>query len=910
MADIAARVGRRLRGLAKFMRGPVRIGRQVSAAPSRTRTLALDLALVGATCALLWAGIGLLLHQQRAYLLRESVQDSDNLVRAFQENTIRTLDAIDRTLLFLRSSYTADPDHFDLATWDRDAQVLDNITLQIGLIDANGLLRASNLGPVREPLDLSDREHFRAQRESAWDALFISKPVLGRGSGRWSVQFTRKILGPGGAFAGVAVVSVDPFSLARFYASLDLGGGSVLLMGLDGIVRTAAPVGAGMLGRDLGASPLLAAARRAPRGLVEMPGELMGAGDGTQIVSFRRLDRYGLVVAVGLDRAEVFASYVRSRAEYGIGGGCLTLLILLVGSSVIARRQALMRTQERLVRSQEVLTDTLENMSQGIFMVDAARRIAVINRRAIELLGLPPGLISAGASFDDLLRWQLRNGEFDNDAAVRRLAESGGIELTDSVYERTRPNGMTLEVRTRVLSSNRAVRTFTDLTERKRAEARISYLAHHDALTGLANRASFQDRLTHAVSVGRRGGTAFAVLCLDLDRFKQVNDTRGHDMGDQLLQAVAERLRASVREGDAVARFGGDEFAILQTDVEQPEAAAALAERLVAHVAEPYAIDGIQVSIGVSVGIALYPADGLTADHLLKSADIALYKAKEDGRGTSCFFEPAMDAALQERYALEQDFRGAVTQDRIDVHFQPICDAQSGRAVAYEALARWTHPDRGPISPQVFVPVAEEAGLVGALGRAVLRKACREAAGWPSDLGLTVNLSPVQLLDTHLAAQVLGILDETGLDPGRLGLEVTEGALIRNGEEALATLRALRRQGVRIYLDDFGTGHAGLSYLLRFPFDCIKIDRSFVGRLATDRAAEAVIRATLLLGESLGIEVVAEGIETGAQRARLVELGCRRLQGYLLGVPARDVAERGAPTDRDGGLETASSRHG
>ena len=264
MADIAARVGRRLRGLAKFMRGPVRIGRQASAAPSRARTLALDLALVGATCALLWAGIGLLLHQQRAYLLRESVQDSDNLVRAFQENTIRTLDAIDRTLLFLRSSYTADPDHFDLATWDRDAQVLDNITLQIGLIDANGLLRASNLGPVREPLDLSDREHFRAQRESAWDALFISKPVLGRGSGRWSVQFTRKILGPGGAFAGVAVVSVDPFSLARFYASLDLGGGSVLLMGLDGIVRIAAPVGAGMLGRDLGASPLLAAARRRP----------------------------------------------------------------------------------------------------------------------------------------------------------------------------------------------------------------------------------------------------------------------------------------------------------------------------------------------------------------------------------------------------------------------------------------------------------------------------------------------------------------------------------------------------------------------------------------------------------------------------------------------------------------------
>ena len=887
MTDMAARIGawllRTSHRVGDRLRTFVSHNRPSRARFSPVRALATDLCLISAVCSLLWGGIGLLLHQQREDVLRDALHDTENLARVFEENTTRTVDAIDRTLLFLRSTYAANAGHLDLATWDRDVQALDDLTLQLAVIDAAGQLRASNLGPVRRPVDLSDREHFRAQATSGRDALFISKPVLGRESGKWSIQFTRRVVAADGSFAGVAVVSVDPFSLARFYASLDIGrGGNVLLVGLDGIVRAGAPVSTVTLGRDISDSALLAAARAGRKGTLRVP----GSGGTMQLMSFRRLDRYGLIVAVGLDRDEVLAGYNRAWAEYLAGGAALTGLILLVGGSVVRRRQA-------LLRSQQVLTDTLEHMSQGIFMVDSERRVAVINRRAIELLGLPPSLVTAGTSFDDILRWQLNHGEFDDNEDVRRLAESGGLEITNAVYERTRPDGTVLEVRSHRLSKDRAVRTFTDVTERKRAEARISYLAHHDGLTGLANRTLFQDRLAHAISLSHRGRTSFAVLCLDLDRFKQVNDARGHDVGDLLLQAVADRLRASVRDSDTVARFGGDEFAILQTDVGQPTAAAALAERLVADLAKPYEIGGAQLVIGTSIGVALHPADGLTADHLLKSADIALYQAKEDGRGTFRFFEPEMDQRLQERYALERDLREAVAEGRLDIHFQPICDAHSGRPLAYEALVRWTHPVRGSIPPSVFIPLAEEIGLIPDLGRFVLRAACAEAAKWPRHVHLTVNLSPLQFLDPGLDEQILSILHDAGLEPGRLCLEVTEGALIRNGDEALAIIRALRRRGVRVYLDDFGTGHAGLTYLLRFPFDCIKIDRSFVGRLATDRAAQAIVRAAMLLGENLQLDVVAEGVETAAQLDLLRGLGCRRVQGFLLDRPrpAREIAE-------------------
>lgn len=880
--------GRNLAGLAEAMRRSWdSIGGQWHGLSQLGESLErIDRLLTGAICALLWLGIGAVLYQERNFALLNGRHDTADIARAFEENTKRTVDAIDHTLLFLRSAYT-DPAHFDLPAWQRDHHGLDDLTFQLAIIDGAGQLRASSLGPVQAAVDLSDREHFRAQLTSTRDALFISKPVQGRESGKWSIQFTRKILGADGSFQGVGVVSLDPFSLSQFYASVDVGKGSVLLIGLDGIVRAGAPLKANLLGRDFGKSSLLAAAAMASMGTLEAT----GVRGPTEIMSFRRLDQYALVVAVGVDRDEAFASYNRHLEEYLSGGALLTIAILLVSRSVLRGRRLLAGAQKTLAKSQEELTDTLENMTEGIFMVDAENRIAVINNRAIELLGIPGDLGRIGTSFDDLKKWQVENDGVDPGKSETLLVRSGNPQPLNTFYERTRLNGVTLEVRTRRLIDRGAVRTFTDVTDRKQAEAQIVYLAHHDALTGLANRTFFYDRLAHAIVLNERKGAGFALLCLDLDRFKQVNDTRGHDIGDRLLRMVADRLRANVRESDTIARFGGDEFAVLQTNVEQPSAAADLGRRLVVCLAEPYLIGGVQLTIGVSAGIALHPENGQIATHLLKSADIALYKAKEDGRGQVCFFEPEMDRAVQERSALERDLREAIALNYIEVVFQPICDTASGQVLAYETLARWTCAERGPVSPEVFIPVAEEIGLIGPLGRLILGMACREAAKWPRHVRVTVNLSPLQLLEPDLPEQIRRILSETGLEPCRLGLEVTENALTQNSEETLGTMHLLRDQGIQFYIDDFGGGHAGLTYLVRFPFDCIKISRSFVERLVSDHAAEAVVRAAMFLGEFLNIDVLAKGVETRAQRHLLRSLGCRQIQGFILDRPrpARDI---------------------
>lgn len=843
--------------------------------------LKLDYLLIFAMCGMLWLCIGFVLYQQRASLLRDAMHDTANISRAFEENTKRTVDGIDRTLLFFRTEYAANPKHFNLVAWQRSTQALDDLIFQLAVIDRAGQLTASSLGPVRPGVDLSDREHFRVQAQSKQDKFFVSKPVMGRESGKWSIQFTRKIFGADGEFEGVGVISLDPFNLSKFYGSLDIGGGSVVLFGLDGIVRAGAPINADMLGQNLSGSPLLAAAQVATTGTLKR----VQVGDTTQLLSFRRLDQYGLVVAVGVVRSEVLGSFTINMVEYLIAGTLITIVILLIGRSVIRRNLVLAGIREMLAKSQEVLTDTLENMSQGIFMVDTDNRVAVINHQAVKLLGIPDNLARIGMSFDEMVDWQVRNDGLDTGQAGALLDRSSGPQDLSNIYERTRPNGMTIEVRTRRLGDNRAVRTFTDITERKQAEAQVVYLAHHDALTGLGNRTYFHDRLSHVFALSDRKSAGFALLCLDLDRFKQINDARGHDVGDRLLQIVADRLCANLRESDTVARFGGDEFAVLQVNIEQPSAAADLGERLVACLTEPYEIGGILLTIGVSIGIAVHPEDGRTAEHLLKSADIALYKAKEDGRGRVCFFEPEMDRKLQEQLALERDLREVIADERLELDFQPICDVSSGRLLAYEALARWPSPNRGSISPAVFIPVAEDTGLIGDLGRWVLRAACREAATWPRDVQLTVNLSPLQLLDPDFDKQLLHILSETGLSPSRLGLEVTERALICDSEQTLATMHSLRSQGVCFYLDDFGAGHAGLSYLIRFPFDCIKVDRSFTERLETDRAAEAVIRATIFLGEFLHIDVVVEGVETKRQLGLLGELGCRRVQGNLISRP-------------------------
>jgi diguanylate cyclase (GGDEF)-like protein/PAS domain S-box-containing protein len=424
-----------------------------------------------------------------------------------------------------------------------------------------------------------------------------------------------------------------------------------------------------------------------------------------------------------------------------------------------------------------------------------------------------------------------------------------------------------------------------DITERKRAEARVAHMAHHDALTGLPNRVLLRLRMQEALRRARRSDGGFAVLCLDLDNFKAVNDTLGHPSGDALLQQVADRIQATVRQEDAAARLGGDEFGIMLSDVEGPAAISALAERLLAVINEPYDINGHMVLVGVSIGIAIAPGDGDDTDRLLKSADMALYRAKADGKGSFRYFEAEMDRRLQSRRRLEVDLRGALFAQELQVHYQPLVNLATGTVSGLEALLRWPHAERGLIPPSEFIPVAEETGLIGSIGAYVMRRACADAAMWPEYVKLAVNLSPLQFRTGNLLVAVGEALEHSGLSPKRLELEITETLLLERADYVLSVLHALRALGVRISMDDFGTGYSSLSYLRSFPFDKIKIDRSFVRDLGTNADSQAIVRAILSLGASLGISITAEGIETEADLACLRAHGCSEGQGYFFSEP-------------------------
>jgi diguanylate cyclase (GGDEF)-like protein len=420
--------------------------------------------------------------------------------------------------------------------------------------------------------------------------------------------------------------------------------------------------------------------------------------------------------------------------------------------------------------------------------------------------------------------------------------------------------------------------------ERARAEALVNHMAHHDALTLLPNRVRFRENLKQDL-VRARLDQPIAVLCLDLDNFKAVNDTLGHPIGDALLKSVAERLLNCLNENDTVARLGGDEFAIVQVVGTQPVAATMLAQQLIETIAEPFEIEGHSVVIGTSAGIALAPNDGSDPDELLKNADMALYRAKGEGRGTYRFFEAKMDADMQARRLLEMDLRGALARNEFEVHYQPLVDLHTAKLNGFEALLRWRHSERGLVSPAEFIPLAEEIGLIAPIGAWVLRQACTDAVGWPSDLTVAVNLSPVQFRSRSLALDVVAALGASGLPASRLELEITEAVMLHDTETTLAILTELKALGAHISMDDFGTGYSSLSYLRKFPFDKIKIDQSFVRDLANRPESLAIVRAVAGLGSTLGIATTAEGVETIEQLRAVRAEGCTQVQGFLLGRP-------------------------
>jgi diguanylate cyclase (GGDEF)-like protein len=454
-----------------------------------------------------------------------------------------------------------------------------------------------------------------------------------------------------------------------------------------------------------------------------------------------------------------------------------------------------------------------------------------------------------------------------------------------------------------IVLGHRAIELQRARNGRAEDEAEIWRLAHYDGLTGLANRSLFRDRLEHDIARAGRSGETIAVLCLDLDRFKEVNDLYGHGVGDALLREVAARLREGARNQDTTARLGGDEFALVMPGIGSAEAAVATAERLIERLSGAYEDKAFNAVIGASIGIALFPDDGTTAEDLVRRADMALYRAKMDGRGRACLFAPEMDRILRERRVLELELQAALRHGReLTLHYQPQFDLGSRRLVAFEALLRWNHPQRGPIPPASFIPLAEQTGLIVPLGAWVLGRACRDAVCWPAGIVVSVNMSPAQFKQANLVETVADELAASGLAPDRLELEITETVLLQDTEATLEKLRQLKDLGVRIAMDDFGTGYSSLGYLRQFPFDKLKIDRSFTGDLGQQPEAAAIVEAALGLGRSLHMTTTAEGVETQAQLEQLSAMGCGQVQGFLCGRPMAHDSVLTALADQKVGL--------
>jgi diguanylate cyclase (GGDEF)-like protein/PAS domain S-box-containing protein len=555
---------------------------------------------------------------------------------------------------------------------------------------------------------------------------------------------------------------------------------------------------------------------------------------------------------------------------------------LVAAVDITARKRA----EDEVRSTREFLSAVIENVPVSIFVKDAVDlRYVLVNRAAEEFLGLPREEI-VGKAAHDIFPGSTANAVRTRDRDQLKTEGCGTLEGYDV---ETPGNGIRaanskrLTIRGVDGRAEYLLVMTEDVTEKLKAEAQIKHLAHHDPLTNLPNRASFNAHFAEAIDRADATGGSFAALCIDLDRFKEVNDVFGHSIGDGLLCQISARMR-EVAGKAFVARLGGDEFTIILQGSDQPEAAAIFADRLLEGMSSDFEVEGHRLRAGLSIGIAIYPSDGPDAATLLSNADAALYRAKEDGRGTVRFFEAEMDRRLRERHAIQQDLQSAVAQGELELHYQPQATI-GGEIIGFEALLRWHHPSRGLIPPKTFIPIAEETGLIVEIGEWVLRESCREAATWPIPLQVAVNLSPVQFRHGDLQTLVHTVLLETGLAADRLELEITEGVLIADFTRTVSVLRRLKALGVRIAMDDFGTGYSSLSYLQSFPFDKIKIDQSFISNLENNRQSAAIVRAVVSLAHGLGLPVIAEGVESSAQLEFLTRETVDEVQGYLLGRP-------------------------
>ena len=832
-------------------------------------------AILGAIIiAMLWVGIAVKYYERVYTDVSEAQRTNENFAMVFEENVLRTLGELDTAILYFRQSIESRQDTTDYQTILNTTHIPGEVVVQAAIVDAKGIIRASTAPLPKHPISVADREHIRVQLNSVADHLFISKPVIGRASGQWSVQLTRRFNNRDGSIGGVIVVSMNPEHFTTFYDKINLGSAaSIAMIGSDGVVRASGGSAAGRfaLGQNLIGTSLF---KHINEG-VNSSFEFKDAGHPYPLLmALRKVRGYPLWLSVGVRKADVLQPSLDSLKWNSITGVLFTLIIL-------AAMERILRSEAGTKQTSEQLKLTLEHMNQGIMLVTKDHKIPIINKKCGELLDLPAHLVDQPLHLGTLAPFEIGKSETDLRADFAPAPDNGSRTADQcAVFEHTRPDGTVIEVLRTPLPEGGFVQTFTDVTKRRQAEAYIAKLASEDPLTGLPNRRVFRASI-EKLSAGEGASAKFAVLFLDLDRFKVINDTLGHRVGDMLLVGVARRLQQCLKPSDVLARLGGDEFAIVLPSFRSRNALATVANTIVEMIAQPYDIDGHRIRSTVSIGIAIGPNDGSSADDLLVAADLALYAVKTTGRGTYCFYEHSMNEELNGRRQIETELREALEQNQLHLEYQPIIDLRRNVISGFEALARWQHPTMGAISPAVFVPVAEDGGLILPLGEWALREACRQAALWPSNLKVSVNLSPVQFSLPTLAGTISDILAETGLAPHRLVLEITERVFIADVEKTLAILHRLKAMGVGIAMDDFGTGYSSLSSLRSFPFDKIKIDRAFVSDLGENSQNSVIVQAVIIIARALGMTTVAEGVETAAQQRLLTALGCDEVQGYL-----------------------------
>jgi diguanylate cyclase (GGDEF)-like protein len=762
----------------------------------------------------------------------------------------------------------------------------------ITIIDHTGkLLNFSRYWPIPE-VDISDRDYFRALAADPKLERFIGQPVKNRGDGTWTIHVARKVTAADGTFLGLVLGAVELGYFERLYQQITPTDDAVVsVFRNDGMLLVRHPNREVMVGKILPTSGAALIAAKDPSG-----GVLRNVSpiDGYErLVATKVLARYPIILSIS---RTVEASLAAFRKQAFVVGASAALLIVCIGvlfllflrQARIERRVAGAEERarsERDLRAQyERFGIALDNMVQGLCLFDGDKRLVVMNDRFAELYTVPRHLRRPGTRSDELRQAVLaRRGEaagnWDTVIAPPTLNEPQTATIVRLADDRD------ISVLRVSVPGGGWICTHEDITERRRSEERLRFLARHDVLTRLPNRVQFEEVVARELAICAKTGENVALLCLDLDGFKQVNDLFGHPTGDRLLVEVAARLKGLLGERCIAARLGGDEFAVLVTGLNEAKTPAASAQAVIDALCAPF-LDGERwIDMGCSIGIAMFPRDGDSYEQLLSASDMALVRAKNDGKGGYCFFEATMDAAARERHNLALDLRAAIGTAQFELHYQPQFEVASNDACGFEALLRWTHPTRGPISPAQFIPLAEETGLILPLGEWVLREACREAATWARPLDVAVNLSIAQFRQSGLCDVVRGVLAETGLQPDRLELEVTESLFLNSSARSQDMLRDLKKVGVRISMDDFGMGYSSLATLQTFPFDKIKIDRSFVSQIALTSKGGAIVRSIVSLGESLGVPVIAEGVETEEQWAFLKQHRCAEIQGFLRGKP-------------------------